>query len=504
MKAVNRMNRTILLIAFYNRKALGVKVLAGALKRAGYVPHILFFKDYNSKTPGEASQRELRLLTSLIGELKPRVIGLSVMSSLYLDCVIKVHSRIKSIYSFPVIWGGVYPTLFPERCLVHADFVLCGEGEEAFAALLEALEAGKDVSCVPNLAYLTKDGTPVVNPVLPLIQDLDRLGFPEIGGEGHSFISGGRLIRGDPQLTSLTYETTASRGCPFACSYCSSVNLKRIYRGKGPFVRFRSVESVIGELKQAKSKMRHLKLIHFWDEIFSDEEAWIEAFADRYQKEIHLPFTIWSHPLKIRERSIGSLVRAGLYHAVVGIQSGSDRIRSEIFHRAETREQILEAGRILHSCRVPQISYDFMLRHPFETSSDLRDTFELCMLLPPPFDLNLHGLNFLPGTDIADMAVSRGLVSRTEMEKRMGGSMREQYQAYWGVDNRANSLWMSMIYLTQFEPLRPLLRSLADRSECAEGTGRTAISALRKLSSGVLYIDRNLKKAKLLLRGSHA
>lgn len=45
--------KDVVLIAFYNTKALGVRYLANALKASGYVPHIIFLKGFNSATPGE-------------------------------------------------------------------------------------------------------------------------------------------------------------------------------------------------------------------------------------------------------------------------------------------------------------------------------------------------------------------------------------------------------------------------------------------------------------------
>jgi radical SAM superfamily enzyme YgiQ (UPF0313 family) len=495
------MDRDILLIAFYNQKALGVKYIAEALKRTGYSPHILMFKAYNSTNPRAVSDTELKLLSQLIDRIKPGFIGLSVMSSLYLESIIKVHKHIKNVCDCPVIWGGVFGTLFPERCLAYADFVIRGEGEEAFAELLNTLETGGDFTDILNLAYKNSEGIAVVNPVRPLVQDLDCLGFPEIGGDNRYVISGNKLKSGDPLLQSLTYETTASRGCPFICSYCSSAALKRIYKGKGQFVRFRSVDSIIRELSIAKQKIRHLKLIHFWDEIFSNEEGWIESFADRYKKEVHIPFSIWGHPLKINEHMISCLVDAGLYHVVVGIQSGSVQVRREIFRRTESQDRIIESSRILSDCKVPIVSYDFMLQHPFETLQDLKDTFSICLDLKPPFELNLHGLNFLPGTDIVQMAVSKGLFSETEMENTMYGAMQNQYDLYWGSGHKtggAGNVWMSLIYLTQFKRLRPFLCRLADRYEKSEGHRASMIFALKKICAKIMQIDRNIKKAKLL------
>ena len=498
------MKSDILLIAFYNPKALGVRYLAEALKRAGYIPHILFLKEYNSKKPSEVSDSELTLLKKLIDDIDPKYIGLSVMSSIYIQQIIRTSNYIRDNTDCTIIWGGVYSTLFPEESLNYADYVIRGEGEGAIVDLIDALSEGVAPTNIRNLVYKVEDNRCVENPVRPLVQDLDFLGYPCIGQPNVYYITGNKLIEGDPQLRSLTYETTASRGCPFSCSYCSTVNLRRIYQGKGKYVRFRSVDSVIGELVEAKKKMRRLKLIHFWDEIFSDEKSWIEEFSLRYKREVGIPFTVWGHPLKVNEWTIKGLVNAGLYRMVVGIQSGSVHVRKHIFHRPESQKQIIDSSRIIARCGVPEVCYDFMLQHPFESLQDLVDTFELCLTLEQPFELNLHGLNFLPGTDIVEIAVSEGIFTREEMQKHVYGSMQDQYDKYWGYSGYKNeseeaNVWCTLIFLTQFRSLHPLLRRIASQLEAGAIQRTAALSLLRKVYGNIVNVRRVWNKAKLLI-----
>ena len=136
------MKSDILLIAFYNPKAVGVRYLAEALKRAGYIPHILFLKEYNSKKPSEVSDSELTLLKKLIDDIDPKYIGLSVMSSLYIQQIIRTSNYIRDNTDCTIIWGGVYSTLFPEESLNYADYVIRGEGEGAIVDLIDALSEG--------------------------------------------------------------------------------------------------------------------------------------------------------------------------------------------------------------------------------------------------------------------------------------------------------------------------------------------------------------------------
>ncbi len=452
----------IYLIGFYNPKALGLRYLERALQSAGHEVRILFFKSFNSVRPKAATERELALMREDIEAFKPGLIGLSVMASLYLDTVDAVAAALREHFSVPLAWGGAYPTMFPEECLRRCDYVLRGEGEEAIIELVSALETGASPSDIKNLAFHKGDEI-AVNPLRPLELDLDRFGLPDIGGNNKALIENDALLPGDPQLSAYSYETGAGRGCPYACSYCCSVNINRLHKGLGPVVRFRDPDMVIEELLAAKKRMKKLLFIHFWDEIFSDDPVWVERFAKRYASEVKLPFEIWGHPLKTNRETIMRLRKAGLYQVVMGIQSGSPTIRKDVFHRPESQEAILNAAKVLKECRVPHIIYDLMLRHPFEMEDTIRETFEFCLAMPRGFSLQMHGLNFLPGTDIVTMAVERGLVPPDEMDALTSAGMEEQYSFHWKRDNQnpVINFWYHLIYLTQFRLTRGKATRLA-------------------------------------------
>ncbi|MTV49585.1 radical SAM protein [Heliobacillus mobilis] len=446
----------VVLIGLYNSKALGVRALSSVLKAKGYTVSIIFFKDFNSLNAREPSEAEYRLLLDKLIEINPHMIGLSVMSSFYLSAAHEMSRRIKdNIPQAHLIWGGVYATLFPKESMEYCDYLMRGECDEAIIDLAEALEGKKDLSRVPNLCYRRSDEI-VFNEMKHLQATLDELPFPDMGGSDMYHISNGQLNTCDPQVSSISYEMSASRGCPYVCSYCSSLSLRRLYKGKGPFVRQRSVESTLSELKWAQRHVKNMRMVWFWDEIFADEEEWVNEFVARYKQEIGLPFNIWGHPLKIKRKTIENLVKAGLHQVVVGIQHGSPRIRKEIYYRKETNEQIIEMSRILAEAKVPEVVYDLILDSPFETVNDLEETYHLCMKLYKPYTLNLHGLSFLPGTDIEKLAVNQGLLTWEDLKKQQSKPIEEMYRTFsWWThtgsqEDRERAYWKNMIHLTQF------------------------------------------------------
>ena len=488
------MSKPIVLVNFYSPKSLGIRYLEGALREAAFETIVVYFKSFHSVHPQKPTDEEIELLVNLLRDKNPLFIGFSVMSSLYLEAVTKISQALREGLAAsqesapPLIWGGIYATLFPDRCLPYCDYVLRGEAEEAIVELAGRIRDGKDLTDMQNLAY--PSGNPsqpqpqssafrqlpaIVNPVRLLTTDLDTLKMAGLG-TGEKYMIDGTLKPGDPAISSISYETSCSRGCPFVCAYCSTVSIKRIYKDEvRHFLRFRSVDNVIDELKAAKKAMRNLSFVHFWDEIFPDDKEWIENFVQKYRKEIGLPFDIWAHPLKTDLPLIKALRRAGLYQVVMGIQSGSPTVRKAAFHRVETQEQILAAAQVFADAKVPQVIYDLILRHPFETLDQLKESYELCTRLPGRFTLQMHWLIFLPGTDIVDEAIDRGYYTREQLEEMMYAPMSKQYASWWEADNDDPEVnfWYRLIFLTQFPSLKGAAAKLAREKEAGSASANS-------------------------------
>jgi len=463
-------NKSILLISVYNPKSVSIKHIETALVYAGYDVTVVYFKNINFANPKNATAQEIKLLNDLVREKKPIAIGLSVMASFFMETIMQVNSALKSEFNIPIIWGGIYPTMFAEKCMELADFVIRGEGEEPFIELAKVLENGKQAAAesdeyqhIKNLVYRKNDGTIQINDLRDLMIDLDKYGLALIGKDNKYLIDNDTIINRDPLLSDYCYDTSGSRGCPHACSYCCSSNLKRIQAGKGKAVRMRKPAKLIEELVHAKSKMKKLKYIRFYDEIFSDDEAWVDEFIAMYKKEVNLPFEIWGHPVRTKESIMRKLRSIGLYKITVGMQSGSPYIRKEIFNRHEKQEHIIDSSKALANAKVPDVVYDLMIRHCFETHETLRETLELSLSLTPPFALQMHGLNYLPGTPIVQKALDMNLISPEDMDKLMHAPMKEQYDMYWkheNSDEKMNYIY-KLLFLSQLLRYREKVRKLA-------------------------------------------
>ena len=112
----------------------------------------------------------------------------------------------------------------------YVDFVVLGEGEETFAALLQGLSDG-DISNVNNIAY-KNSGVTVIN---------DRSYSKNIEHYPSAYLSGAfdKIIAENKGIDFLAVLET-NRGCPYSCSYCDWCADKK--------TRFFPMEKVLAEI----------------------------------------------------------------------------------------------------------------------------------------------------------------------------------------------------------------------------------------------------------------
>jgi anaerobic magnesium-protoporphyrin IX monomethyl ester cyclase len=491
----------VCLLTLYLHESLGVRQLCSVLEQRGHRCSIIFFKEFRWGEFSHVKPEEEQILLDLLRDLGPQLVGLNLTSSFVADLAYDLAEKIRAAIGVPVILGGAHVSACPEEGLEHADLVCLGEGEEALVDVANAIASGGALDSIPNI-WTKANGQVRRNDVRPLEQDLDRYPPVAYGPERSYFIEEGGLQQVDPATRLFMYHTTASRmACPFNCTFCGSVWLRRgLYAGKGPVRRYRSVGAIMEEIKQALPRGPQVRLIQFWDEVFAvgAPKGWLDEFCERYPKEIGLPFGIWLHGAVVTEQVVSKLKAAGLTSVVIGIESGSPQVRREVLGRRETNEQILQAAEILHRHGI-QTGYDFILDIPWLAEENCRGTFELVMRLPRPFSIGLHSLSFLPKTEIADRALAEGVIA-PEQIGRADRALADRFELhYWKyrleAGDRRAAFWHSMIYLAgmPFIPhallrrllrLRPLLQLypkplivLTEIARVKQATGETKLFA---------------------------
>ena len=424
--------------------AFGVRALSAYLQAHGHqvgvillpegVERLKYRQDYYYQYKPE--------LLAEVAELcrDAELIGISVMTH-YFDRSRQITAYLKKTLNIPVIWGGIHPTVRPEESLNYADMALVGEGEEALLELVENMAAGRDIHGVRNVWF--KNGAEIIrNPLRPLLQDLDQLPFYDLGPDDH-YIYCNRTKRikpvtkellmhnfprepalegtfSDSYRRTISYKTMTSRGCPHHCTFCAERTLALMYKGER-YLRFRSAEHVIAELKLVKQELPFIESIFLFDDTFTARPLKdIKHFSQLYKKEIDLPIHIQASPTTITPEKIEALIDAGLFFVEMGIQSIS-QTGMTVYKREIKPEKILQAANLLHNyvTKISPPCYHVILDNPWETTAEVLQTLDLVLRLPRPFWLKRASLILFPGTELYERAVREGLIRNQEDERQL-------------------------------------------------------------------------------------
>jgi len=410
--------------------AYGLRCLSAYMKSLGHQVKMVFLPDYREEVD-DLRDRDYRYQPDLLAEIADHcrdsgLIGISLMTYCF-ERVAQLSDYLRQQLGVPVIWGGIHATIRPDECLAHADFVCRGEGEAALAELAAALEIGQPTAGIANLTS-RHDGQIMHNPLAPLVQDLDAYPRPDYDLVDHYYAPLARpplkpmevaafksLMASNPLSSAargeIVYQTMASRGCPYHCTYCCNNFLRQLYP-RQKYVRFLKVETLISELKQITGSFPFLNVIVLSDDsFFSAPMTWLKEFAQAYQREIALPFRCLASPLAITEEKMALLTGVGLKGVQVGVQTGSHRTR-RLYQREGSGAQVVKAARILARF-IPPLEppkYDIIIDNPYETQEDVQDTLRLLMDIPPPYQVQQFSLVFIPGTDLYTRAAHDGLI----------------------------------------------------------------------------------------------
>lgn len=381
---------------------IGLKSLHYTLRESGHSSYLLFLPEFNPN-----NNEGLSSLQEFIKTISPSFIGISLMSTEYFSAA-ALTGLFKKMTEAPIIWGGIHPTIAPEDCLNHADYVCRGEGEQTILDIAMTLAAGGDLGTINNLCYRNQQGKIILNPLYPYQEDLDRL--PVTGHlPEHSFIlSQGkvhpltvRLFRRYARYRGTTYSIMTSRGCPFSCTYCCNNFLFTLYGSKK--VRRRSSAHVIAELEKVVAEHENISLINFQDDSFlSAPVETIQEFCELYRKRIGKPFVVRCIPNSITKEKVALLKEAGLSWISLGLQSGSDRVCRDIYRRSSTRAAFLNAAAVISELKIAAF-YDIILDNPFENDDDRIETAYTLLQTPKPFYAQFYSLTLYLGTELHDM-----------------------------------------------------------------------------------------------------
>jgi len=331
---------------------------------------------------------------------QPDIVGYSVMTGsqrYYLE----LNRRIRAATPVFSVFGGPHPTFFPEMIEEEGvDGICIGEGEGAMVDLATALARGGLEPDIPNW-HFKLNGAVVRNPVRPAVADLDSLPLPDRD-----------LVYARDELSrrNKIKHFITSRGCPYNCTYCFNHALFDIYGAKAKRFRQRSVDNVIAEVKAVRAKYP-LEFVVFVDDTFVVSRSWLEEFAEKFPKQVGLPFFCNTRANLVTREQVEMLKAAGCFSVSMGVEAGNDRVRNELLKRGMSREHIVNAARLFHEAGL-HFTTTNIIGLPTTSIEDDLETLDLNIECRPDY---AHVFIFqpYPRTQLGEFARERDLMVGT-------------------------------------------------------------------------------------------
>ena len=451
----------IALISLYLFDSIALNIFKEQLKKVnGVEVWIINFKQNLANYCFSPTEKEYQILLNCLSELKIDLAAITFRSSFFQIAKI-VSRRIKEKLNIPVIVGGIHSILSPEECAAIADLACFGEGEDVILDLIEEFTNKKEINKrVDNFCYYN-GGEFIKNKLRPLIENLDSYP-PEVSSDKRIYIDSNKIIRNyENQVTQ--YPVITSRGCPYKCSFCSVKNFRDLYKSKKA-VRFRSPENVIDELIVAKRVFKKTSLILFYDDNITINKEWLIQFVELYRKKINLPVEMNTHVLFLDEERIKILSALKIKNLNIGVQSGSEWVRKNIYFRQETDMNILNIANLLNRYKITTC-YQFIFDNPFEKTDDYAKSLDFVLKFPKPFIMVSFSLVNYPKMPLTNMLLKEGYISEKDIEgANEKGRHQIQYNPFYKNRTREVTAIITLMQLYQINFISAkMIRWLSNR-----------------------------------------
>ena len=138
------------------------------------------------------------------------------------------------------------------------------------------------------------------------------------------------------------------------------------------------------------------------------------------------------------------LIESLLAGVWIGIQSGSEKIRKNIFKRHYKNSVVIEQANLFKKYDI-SVRYDFIFDNPFQTFEDSLESVKLMLELPQPYSMNLFSLKYFPNTEITEMALDAGFISSKDLDDKRSAD-RDGYWIKLNNENTDNNFINHVVY----------------------------------------------------------
>jgi radical SAM superfamily enzyme YgiQ (UPF0313 family) len=363
-------------VSDYDIKAvpIGLYYVGALLKERGMDVEILNWHDMG-KSPD--------IIEDVLAEKRPDIIGFSILHANRWGGIEIARVAKRMNPEVKIIFGGVGATFLWEHILSNfpdVDFVVMGEGEYTFLALVEKIGLGysdfKDIKEIKGVA-LRKDGKAFKTEDAGYISDIDSLPNP---------------------ARYFTFEhVISSRGCPWNCTFCGS---PQFWKRR---VRFHSPDYFVEQLALLYEK--GVRFFYFSDDTFTVKtDRVVDICKKILARGLDIKWVAISRVNYVDDDALYWMRRAGCIQISYGVESGSNEIR-DLLNKNIGLEDIKRAFALTVSYGILARAY-FIYGCPGETWQTIQETLDLINEIKPLSTI-FYILDLFPGTKLYEKFVQK-------------------------------------------------------------------------------------------------
>jgi anaerobic magnesium-protoporphyrin IX monomethyl ester cyclase len=389
---------------------VGLGYIAAVLRNAGHEVQVL---DLN------ALRLEQKAIELTIRDTEYDLFGTGGIVTAYSQ--VKELVRLSKLYhpDVPTIVGGSVSSSIPETLLTRTptDIACIGEGEITVVEVAERVAnrgSQVDLTDIAGIQYKDSGGAIIHGPVRPPITNLDALPFPawdlfpmEIYLDNPvGVINAAKWNDGVPQSHAVvrSINISASRGCPYRCTYC-------YHDFMGTKYRHMSAARLVEQICHLVESLG-VKYFLIQDDLFIVDRKFVYEFCDRIEEtRLGVQWECASRANLVDDELLNRMKKAGCYCTSFGLESGSPEILKEMNKRV-TIDQAENAIRLIHK-HFGFKYHSMMIGMPSENLRTIQESIDFCIRNDFNPQVVFYATPY-PGTELYSQARQRGLIQDEE------------------------------------------------------------------------------------------
>jgi anaerobic magnesium-protoporphyrin IX monomethyl ester cyclase len=297
------------------------------------------------------------------------LLGISVMLSNQIINARKIAEYTKKNSKIPVLFGGWFPTAFPEVVLAEdfVDLIIMKQGEIPFRELIvKLLDDTKDFETIKGLGY-KNNNILIINESnnWTNVFEFPRIDFNKINI--NNYFENNNMFR-----------YIATQGCNCNCNFCTFSMIKEIRHFTN------QPEKIIEDITYLKNNIQGLTHFSFIDDNFFSNRTFVLKVCDLLVK-YHTNIT-WNASAHIKqfltlynEDDIKIIKESGCSMIWCGAESGDNKILEKI-NKNFNRNDVIKILRLLRKNQIAA-SFNLMVAFPPNPAKDFNKTLKFIMHL---------------------------------------------------------------------------------------------------------------------------